>query len=428
MLELAEQDDVVVSVTQLSKKFCRSLKRALYYGVQDIAAELLIKKGHHETLRTGEFWALRDVRFQLRRGEALGLIGPNGAGKSTLLRIITGLIKPNIGEVRVTGKVAPLIALGAGFNPVLTGRENIHVNLSILGLTKRQIEHTFEQVVEFAEIEDALDAPVLTYSSGMAARLGFACAIHTSPDVLLIDEVLAVGDMKFRAKCYRQLTRLRENGASFVLVSHNPNSVLSICNSAIYLSGGRIIADGPPDAVMTKYEEDLFTQGPEKIVGQLQLPEKPAQQSTGLDILALYFRDQAGNMLEAPSSGETVYFCVKCRARAEMSRVGVSVLIRELFGDGECVLNLSSEKDDCLLDLASGETELQLHMPYCGLKPGSYTMKVYVSKRPLHIYDAVESFRFTVKAIEGMSQCSFYQPRSWTAVRPKDEPLQLTEA
>ncbi len=180
-------DEVVLSVEGVSKKFCRDLKRSLFYGVQDIAGELTGVRQKSDRLRNKEFWALDNVSFELRKGEALGLVGKNGSGKSTLLRIIAGLIKPDLGTVKVTGRVAPLIALGAGFNPILTGRENIYANMSILGLSTKEIDEKFDDVVEFAEIGEAIDAPVQTYSSGMAARLGFASAIHTEPDILLIE-------------------------------------------------------------------------------------------------------------------------------------------------------------------------------------------------------------------------------------------------
>ncbi len=255
--------EVVLSVNGVSKKFCRDLKRSLFYGVQDIASELVGVRDATDKLRPQEFWALKDVSFELRRGEALGLVGKNGSGKSTLLRIIAGLIKPDAGSVEVKGRVAPLIALGAGFNPVLTGRENIYANMSILGLSKKEIDERFDQVVAFAEIGDAIDAPVRSYSSGMAARLGFSCAIHTEPDILLIDEVLSVGDAKFRSKCYKRIGLIITKCA-VVFVSHDTYSVRRICDEILWLQKGKAIYHGCVELGMQKYIEDSISNEPGK--------------------------------------------------------------------------------------------------------------------------------------------------------------------
>ena len=234
-------DEVLVRVEGVSKKFCRSLKKSLWYGVCDIAGELLPGRKRRETrdegrelsdrsaqdisrspldaglltaaasaldsgpltldsthgLRAGEFFAVKDVSFELRRGECLGLIGHNGAGKTTLLKMLNGLIKPDAGTITMRGRVGALIALGAGFNPILTGRENIYINGSVLGLTKKEIDAKIDEIIDFAEIREFIDMPVQSYSSGMSVRLGFAVATALDPDVLIVDEVLAVGGAEF---------------------------------------------------------------------------------------------------------------------------------------------------------------------------------------------------------------------------------------
>jgi lipopolysaccharide transport system ATP-binding protein len=238
------QDDreVLVRVENVSKKFCRSLKKSLRYGVQDIASELFGRKYEHE-LRPDEFWAVKDVSFELRRGECLGLIGRNGAGKSTLLRMLNGLIKPDRGRIEINGQVGGLIALGAGFNPILTGRENIYVNGSILGLSKADIEARFEEIIEFAEIGEFIDAPVQTYSSGMNVRLGFAvAAVLIQPDVLLLDEVLAVGDMGFTIKCLNTMRQLVDRCA-VIFVSHSMQFVSTFCSRVLVMTEGRSLLD-----------------------------------------------------------------------------------------------------------------------------------------------------------------------------------------
>jgi len=412
--------DVVISVENLSKKFCRDLKRSLLYGVQDIATELVGANRKSETLRPKEFWALNNLNFQLRRGEALGLVGSNGAGKSTLLRIISGLIKPDSGEVKVRGRVAPLIALGAGFNPILTGRENIYANMSILGLSTKEIEERFPDVIDFAEIADAIDAPVQTYSSGMSARLGFACAVHIEPDILLIDEVLAVGDIKFKMKCHRKLSKMREKGTAFILVSHNSHSVLNICESSVYLSKGKLIASGDTEAVIRKYEEDLCLIGTENALGKMVLPEKPEKESLGLDIVSLSFKDEQGKAIDTLLSGESAYLCVECKAYKEVKNANLGLLVTALSGENGLVLYLTSSSDNEKLTVPPGKSEIQMYMPYCSLIPGVYSAKIYI-KKGVYSFDIVDSFRFTVKTNKTISRCLFYQPRKWQVVS-KNEP------
>lgn len=411
------ESDIMLSVNEVSKKFCRGLKRSLMYGVQDITSELLGLREKSDKLRKQEFWALNNVSFQLRRGESLGLVGKNGSGKSTLLRIIAGLIRPDTGFAEVNGRVAPLIALGAGFNPILTGRENIYANMSILGLSKKEIDERFDAVIEFAEIGDAIDTPVQNYSSGMAARLGFASAIHTNPDILLIDEVLAVGDIKFRVKCYRKLITLRKAGVSFILVSHNPHSILGLCDSAIYISSGNLIATGDPETIMHKYEEDLFVKELEESVNKLVLPNEKINKTWGLDIISLSFKDFQGNTIESLRSGEPAYFSINYKAHQKIDNLIVDLLIQEKFGEGESTLRFNNFSDNESLCTLPGEKEIQFHMPYCGLKPGVYSMKMSISQDyQYNILDAVEAFTFIVKSNRSMSQCLFYQPRTWKAI------------
>jgi len=247
--------EVLVKVEKVSKKFCRTLKRSLWYGVQDVVGEMLGRKGGLEELRPGEFWATNDVSFELRRGECLGLIGRNGAGKTTLLRMLNGLIKPDRGSIEMNGRVSALIALGAGFNPILTGRENIYVNGSVLGLRKREIDNKLEEIIDFAEIEEFIDSPVQTYSSGMQVRLGFAIATALEPDVLLLDEVLAVGDIAFRVKCFQRIGKILDNCA-VIFVSHDATQISRICDYCLFLKKGEPVALGRTQGVLNHYLED----------------------------------------------------------------------------------------------------------------------------------------------------------------------------
>ena len=233
--------EVLVSCQGVSKKFCRNLKKSLWYGVKDGVSEIVLGQSS-DTLRNDEFWALDDVSFELRRGECLGLLGRNGAGKTTLLKVLSGLIKPDKGTITLKGKVGGLIALGAGFNGILSGRENIRINGAILGYSRIEIEDRMQEIIDFAEIPKFIDAPVNTYSSGMSVRLGFAiAAILTKPDVLLLDEVLAVGDMGFTIKCLNAVREMMKDSA-VIFVSHNMQFVSQFCSQVIIFKSGKVIS------------------------------------------------------------------------------------------------------------------------------------------------------------------------------------------
>lgn len=233
------EDEILVKVEGLSKKFCKSLKKSLKYGIYDMVDNLR-GKPTADQLRPDEFWALQDINFELKRGECLGLIGHNGAGKSTLLKILNGLINPDHGKVTMRGRVGALIELGAGFNPILSGRENIYNNGAVLGFTRAEIDNKVEEIIDFAEIRDFIDMPVQNYSSGMKVRLGFAVAAQMEPDILIIDEVLAVGDLAFRMKCYHHLMNVVSKDVALILVSHNVVDIMRLTNNVIVLNKGNI--------------------------------------------------------------------------------------------------------------------------------------------------------------------------------------------
>ncbi len=246
--------EVLIKVEGVSKKFCLNLKRSLWYGLQDIGGSLLGTKRVNE-LRKDEFWAVRDVSFEVRRGECLGLIGHNGAGKSTLLKMLNGLIRPDEGRIEMHGKIGALIELGAGFNPLLTGRENIFNNGAVLGFSKAEIEEKFDIIVDFAELREFIDMPVQNYSSGMKVRLGFAIAAQMEPDILIIDEVLAVGDLGFVLKCFNVFDRLLEK-TSVIFVSHSMPMISRICSEIILMDKGRCVYQGTNVSIgIDKYYE-----------------------------------------------------------------------------------------------------------------------------------------------------------------------------
>jgi ABC-type polysaccharide/polyol phosphate transport system ATPase subunit len=202
---------------------------------------------------TEPFYALRDVSFTIRQGETVGIVGRNGSGKSTILKLIAGVMAPSAGDVRVYGRVSPLIELGAGFHPDLTGRENVHMNASILGMSSKEIKAQFQAIVDFAELWDFIDTPVKRYSSGMYIRLGFAVAVHSNPEILLVDEVLSVGDTYFQEKCLAKMHEFQAKGTTMVLVSHSLDLVQSFCERVLFINGGRLVDEGPPAKIVAEY-------------------------------------------------------------------------------------------------------------------------------------------------------------------------------
>ncbi len=232
----------------------------MVYGLSDIARNMVGLSSRPTKLRKKEFWAVNDVSFELKKGETLGIIGPNGSGKSTLLKMLNGIFWPDKGKITLNGRVGALIEVGAGFHPMLTGRENIYINGAVLGISKREIESNFDRIVEFADIGDFLDTPVKNYSSGMFVRLGFAIAVNCNPDILLVDEVLAVGDKGFQAKCFNKIGELKQQGTSTILVSHNMHAVSIFSDNAILLNHGKAAYFTDVFEGIKEYSQ-LFTRG-----------------------------------------------------------------------------------------------------------------------------------------------------------------------
>jgi lipopolysaccharide transport system ATP-binding protein len=330
----SNSQDVLIKVQGVSKKFCRSLKRSLWYGVQDVARDLnpfRLSQPENPELRHDEFWAVNDVSFEVRRGECLGLIGRNGAGKTTLLKMLNGLIKPDKGRIEIRGQVGALIALGAGFNPILTGRENIYVNGAVLGLRKKQIEEKIEDIIDFAEIREFIDSPVQNYSSGMQIRLGFAVASALEPSVLLIDEVLAVGDIAFQAKCFNVLSDLRRKGAAFVFVSHNMHHIARYCDRVLYFSQGQIQNSGDTDASIEAFVRDTNATGQLEETGKVDF--KRIFGSGKMAITGARFLDTEGNEIAEITSGEPVVLKIDYTCfTGSITEPLVDVLIRDRDG------------------------------------------------------------------------------------------------
>jgi lipopolysaccharide transport system ATP-binding protein len=256
--------DIVIKVDNLSKCY------HIYDKPRDRLFQMLMR-GHRQYYR--EFWALRDVSFEIKKGETVGIIGRNGSGKSTLLQVICGTLSPTSGSVETNGRIAALLELGSGFNPNFTGRENVYMNAAILGLSKGEIDKRFDDIVAFADIGDFIEQPVITYSSGMYIRLAFAVNIVSEPEIMIVDEALAVGDMKFQAKCMTALNRIQKNGATILFVSHDVGAVKSLCAQGVYLEHGMLKAIGKAPDVTELY---IRTMREEMNAEQTNSPHIPA--------------------------------------------------------------------------------------------------------------------------------------------------------
>jgi lipopolysaccharide transport system ATP-binding protein len=349
-------DDVLIRVEGVSKKFCRDLKRSLWYGVKDTIGDLLGRDSAEQGPRPDEFWAVDNVSFELRRGEGLGLIGRNGAGKTTLLKMLNGLVKPDRGRIEIRGRVGALIALGAGFNPVLTGRENIYVNGAVLGLSKKEIDAKFEEIVEFAEIGEFIDAPVQNYSSGMQVRLGFAVATAMEPDVLLLDEVLAVGDVLFRQKCYTRIGQLSRN-AAIILVTHQVDQASRVSRKGLFMRKGMSSGIESIDTVVDKYERDNEMEAGGPTEGFERLNDPIVSASFVLDQHQLDF-------------GATLRGRIGLKSRRRVASPFLRLLFYSM--DGVTAAEWNSEMTRCDTHVEEGESDYFIDIPSVALRPSTY--------------------------------------------------------
>ncbi len=379
-------EDVLVKVDGVCKKFCRSLKKSLWYGVRDIAGDLFGRDRSNVRLRAKEFWALKDVSFELRRGECLGLIGRNGAGKSTLLRLLNGLIIPDKGRISVRGRIGALIELGAGFNPVLTGRENVYVNAAVLGISKRRVDEIIGSIIDFSGIEEFIDTPVMSYSSGMKVRLGFAVAAELEPDVLLIDEVLAVGDLSFRTKCLNRLNEMKGRGMSFILVSHHMTNVVQFTKRALWLDKSRLVMDGPALEVIKAYVNSCDGDSQiSALYGQL-LTDHPDVESASVRFAAERREGHAGTLELV--FGESLTIEYSFRTKRELASPNISFPI--YHENGTLMTTVASIASDIPLR-RSGKNAYSGKVRFgpVNFNPANYIVVANLHDGPQHLYRSV---------------------------------------
>ena len=327
--------------------------------------------------RDGAIAALTDVTFAVEPGETLGVVGANGSGKSTLLKLLAGIVRPSAGRVNVAGRLAALLELGAGFHPEISGRENVEVAGLLLGLSKREIAARLPDIVRFAEIEPFLDAPVKTYSSGMAVRLGFAIAAHSDPDVLLVDEVLAVGDEAFAHRCLEKFSEFERAGKTLVFVSHDLALVAARCRRALWLDRGRLAADGPASETVARYREQVARDEARSRFGAAASGAAGARIGSGAAVLeAVRLRDAGGNEARRLRRGEPATVELDVRASRELTDFVFGVGIDTVAGDP--VLGVNTRDDGVTPESLSGEARVYLEIPAFALAPGLYSLDAAV--------------------------------------------------
>ncbi|MFD2331430.1 ABC transporter ATP-binding protein [Cohnella sp. GCM10020058] len=317
-----------------------------------------------------EFWALSKINLRIEKGESIGLIGKNGSGKSTLLQLIAGTLTPTTGNVKIDGRIAALLELGSGFNPEFTGRENAIINGTIMGLTIEQAKERLPDIAAFADIGEFLDQPVKTYSSGMFVRLAFACAVHVDPDILIVDEALAVGDMQFQLKCIEKMKAFKEQGKTIIFVSHDMYSIRNFCDSAIWLMNGSIFQRGNVNTV-TKEFESYMKSG--FIQGSVQAPQSEVKNAE-LNIQDIYVKNSKGQPTDVLSYGEPFEIFVQYEVSNQIEGLVGGISIFDSINTWVCGLN--TKLDHYVLEGRVGQYTLRLSYSNMKLMPGTYAIDV----------------------------------------------------
>ena len=370
--------DLAIRAHGLGKKYQLGALGAQHNSLRDAMKSMLGGFGRKSKAESGEFWALRNASFEIRRGENVGIIGLNGAGKSTLLKVLSQIVTPTEGTAEITGRLGALLEVGTGFHRELTGRENVYLYGSILGMSRVEVEKKFDQIVDFAEISKFIDTPVKRYSSGMYVRLAFAVAAHLDPDILLLDEVLAVGDFSFQKKCMDFARSLEEKGSTILFVSHNMYAIKTMCPRVIYLRKGEVVFDGPTEEGLKLYE------------GDSQLAPAPwfksGAKNPPLVFTEISLRNERGEDTRLFDHGERMIIKLRYRTNRPIQR--------PLFGVG---MNRSDDVHCCTftsidaeleIPMVDGEGELEITTPPIKLIADLYTATIYVRE---HGYGPLEA-------------------------------------
>jgi lipopolysaccharide transport system ATP-binding protein len=368
---------MAIQVENLSKRYWISRQTQHKSDtLRDELAETIRRLLHRGNARKfDEFWAIRDVSFEIRQGERVGIVGRNGAGKSTLLKMMSRITEPTKGRISISGRVASLLEVGTGFHPELTGRENIFLNGAILGMKRKEIVRKFDEIVAFAEVEKFLDTPVKYYSSGMYVRLAFAVAAHLEPEILIVDEVLAVGDLAFQKKCLAKMNNIGDEGTTVLFVSHNIAAIQSLCDTAIYLDRGQMAMHGKVEPVTRRYldESQQLTQVPLNL-------RTDRSGSGALRFVSMEFCDEQEHAVSAYRSGQhaRLLFHFIPASGADLKNVTVAVIIDD--EQGARIACLSNEMStESFSTIPQSTRAFALNIDRLPLLPGAYRLHLYCS-------------------------------------------------
>jgi lipopolysaccharide transport system ATP-binding protein len=394
-------NESIISVSKLSKAYHlgRRMERSdgLRHTLENIVRrplQMLREKSGNDCSTKDVFWALKDLDLEVERGAMVGIIGRNGAGKSTLLKLLSRITEPTGGSIRLRGRVASLLEVGTGFHPELTGRENIHLNGAILGMSRREIKSRFDEIVDFSEVGKFLDTPVKRYSSGMYVRLAFAVAAHLEPEILIVDEVLAVGDAEFQKKCIGKMedASARE-GRTVLLVSHQMPMIQNLCNRCVMMDQGRIIADGSTHDVINAY----MTRGAS--LAKIPLDQREDRLGKGrIKVLSIVMRDADGKIMREAIAGSEVWLCVEYAASSGIC-IDNCIFCLEIQRETRVFIALSTALVDRRKLEVRGEGRIDFHIPKWPLMEGTYHINTYVESNGVmedYMEDAV-----SIDAIDG---------------------------
>lgn len=428
--------DTVIQVENLSKKYVlshqqeasnfKTLRDVITDGAKSVGKKLKKSSGKDTSNSSREeFWALKDVSFEIKQGDRVGFLGRNGAGKSTLLKILSRIVEPTKGRITINGRVASLLEVGTGFHPELTGRENIFLNGAILGMSREEIKRKFDEIVAFAEVEKFLDTPVKRYSSGMYVRLAFAVAAHLEPEILIVDEVLAVGDVQFQKKCLGKMQDVsKDQGRTVLFVSHNMDAIQRLCSQCVMLERGRLTAQGDTDSIVARYMSNNSTiqASPNQWIDVSQMSRTGTREAR---FVAVKYSSLNEDAAFQPYSNGSLEFLLAIDSDSVRNIGSIAVTLYDKFGTK--LVNTDSLSLGEIITLQKGKNIVKIRIEKLNLNPGVYVLGLWLAD-PLisNVFDYTES-AFEIEVINFQTEGLGIRPGSDGLVTCEFEVMQITE-